>query len=84
MLLINVYHGYQILNTLADTGYDIHAACTFFADDTISIHDLNMQIHVGFELLPNHFNLTLVHEPTLPNQVRVFFYILFEIVFEKI
>jgi hypothetical protein len=40
MLMINVYHGGQILNT-------------------ISIHDLKRQIHVGLELLLSHFNLII-------------------------
>jgi hypothetical protein len=59
MLLINVYHRGQILNTSTDAGYDIHAACTFSVDKIISIHDLNRQIHIGLKLLPSHFNITI-------------------------
>jgi hypothetical protein len=40
ILLINVYHGGQILNTSTGVGYDIHAACTFSADETINLRDL--------------------------------------------
>jgi hypothetical protein len=58
-LLINVYHGAQILNTSTGTGYDIHAACTFSADETINIRDLKRQIHVGLELLPSQFNISI-------------------------
>jgi hypothetical protein len=58
-LLINVYHEGQILNTSTDTGYDIHAACTFSADKTINLRDLKRQIHVGLELLPSQFNISI-------------------------
>jgi hypothetical protein len=40
MLLINVYHGGQILNTSIGMGYDIRAMCTFSADETINLRDL--------------------------------------------
>jgi hypothetical protein len=59
MLLINVYHGSQILNTSTDVGYDIHAACIFYADETINIHELKRQVHVGLKSLPSHFNITI-------------------------
>jgi hypothetical protein len=59
MLLINVYHGGQILNTLTGTDYDIHAACTFTADETINLRDLKRHIHVGLELLPSQFNISI-------------------------
>jgi hypothetical protein len=59
MLLINVYHGGQILNTSTDMGYDIHVACTFSADETINFCDLRRQIHVGLELLPSQFNISI-------------------------
>jgi hypothetical protein len=59
MLLINVYHGGQILNTSTGTGYDIHAACTFSADETINIRDLKRQIHAGLELLTRQFNISI-------------------------
>jgi hypothetical protein len=58
-LLINVYHGGQILNTSTDVGYDIRAACTFSADKTINLQDLKMQIHVGLELVPSQFNISI-------------------------
>jgi hypothetical protein len=58
MLLINVYHGGQILNTSTNTGYDIHAACTFSADETINLRDLKRSIHAGLELLPSKFNIS--------------------------
>jgi hypothetical protein len=54
-----VYHGGQILNTSTGTGYDIHAACTFSADETINIRDLKRQIHTGLELLPSQFNISI-------------------------
>jgi hypothetical protein len=47
ILLINVYHGGQILNTSTGMGYDIRAACTFSADEIINLRDLKRQIHVG-------------------------------------
>jgi hypothetical protein len=59
MLLINVYHGGQILNTSTGTGYDIHAACTFSADETINIRDLKRRIHIGLKLLPSQFNISI-------------------------
>jgi hypothetical protein len=59
MLLINVYHGGQILNTSTGTGYDIHVVCTFSADETINLRDLKRQIHTGLELLPNQFNISI-------------------------
>jgi hypothetical protein len=59
MLLINVYHESQIMNTSIGTGYDIHIACIFFFVNGINIHDLRGHIHVGLELLTSHFNLTI-------------------------
>jgi hypothetical protein len=59
MLLINVYHGGQILKISAGTDYDIHAACTFSADDAINLRDLKRQIHAGLELLPSQFNINI-------------------------
>jgi hypothetical protein len=53
MLLINVYHGCQILNTSIGVGYDIRAACTFSTDEIINLRDLRRQIHAGLELLPS-------------------------------
>jgi hypothetical protein len=40
MLLINMYHGGQILKTSHGTDYDIQAMCTFSADETINLRDL--------------------------------------------
>jgi alpha-glucosidase (family GH31 glycosyl hydrolase) len=59
MLLINVYHRGQILNTSTGVGYDIRAACTFSADETINFRDLKMQIQAGLELLPSQFNINI-------------------------
>jgi hypothetical protein len=59
MLLINVYHRCQILSTSTDTGYNICAICTFFANDTISIYDLKRRINVNLEIFPSHFNLII-------------------------
>jgi hypothetical protein len=59
MLLINVYHRGQILNTSTGMGYNICAPCTFFADEIINLHDLKMQIHTGLELLPSQFNISI-------------------------
>jgi hypothetical protein len=58
-LLINVYHGGQILNTSTGMGYDIRAACTFSADETINLRDLKMQIHADLELLPSKFSISI-------------------------
>jgi hypothetical protein len=54
-----MYHGGQILNTSTGMGYDIHAACTFSADETINLCDLKRQIHAGLELLPSKFNISI-------------------------
>jgi hypothetical protein len=59
ILLINVYHGGQILKTSTGTDYDIHAACTFSADEAINLRDLKRQIHAGLELLPSQFNISI-------------------------
>jgi hypothetical protein len=59
MLLINVYHEGQILKTSTGADYDIHAACTFSADETINLRDLKMQIHASLELLPSQFNINI-------------------------
>jgi hypothetical protein len=40
-------------------GYDIRAACTFSADETINLRDLKRQIHAGLELLPSQFNISI-------------------------
>jgi hypothetical protein len=59
ILLINVYHGGQILNTSTDMVNDIRATCTFSADETINLRDLKKQIHVGLELLPSQFSISI-------------------------
>jgi hypothetical protein len=59
MLLINVYHGGQILKTSHGTVYDIQAACTFSADNAINLRDLKRQIHAGLELLTSQFNISI-------------------------
>jgi hypothetical protein len=59
MLLITVYHGGQILNTLTGVGYDIRVACTFSTDETINLRDLNRQIHTSLDLLPSQFNINI-------------------------
>jgi hypothetical protein len=59
MLLINVYHGGQILNSSTGVGYDIRAACTFYVDEIINFRDLKRQIHAGLELLPSQFNINI-------------------------
>jgi hypothetical protein len=45
MLLINVYHGGQILNTSTSVGYDIR--------------DLKRHIHIGLKMLRSHFNISI-------------------------
>jgi hypothetical protein len=54
-----VHHEGQILNTPTDVGYDICAACTFSTDEKINLLDLKRQIHVGLELLPSQFNISI-------------------------
>jgi hypothetical protein len=80
-----VYHGGQILNTSTDTRYDIHAACTFSADETINLRDLKRQIHAGLELLPNQFNISIrARINNAPAGSGDFFYSLFGIVSDEI
>jgi hypothetical protein len=74
-LLINVYHGGQILKTLTGTDYDIHVACTFSADEAINLRDLKRQIHAGLELLPSQFNISISARINTAQQVRVVFFI---------
>jgi hypothetical protein len=74
MLLINVYHGDQILNTSTDVGYDIRVACIFYADDTINLRDLKKHIHVGLKLLPSQFSISIsARINTAPAGSGVFF-----------
>jgi hypothetical protein len=47
--MINVYHGGQIINTSISVGYVIYAACSFYVDDTINIHDDVMHSYICFE-----------------------------------
>jgi hypothetical protein len=73
-LLINVYHESRILNTSIGVGYDIRAACTFSADETINFRDLKMQIHAGLELLSSQFNISISAQiNTAPAGSGVFF-----------
>jgi hypothetical protein len=50
MLLINVCHRDKILNTLIIMGYVIYVVCIFFIEDTINLHDLRKQIHIGLKI----------------------------------
>jgi hypothetical protein len=84
MLLIDVYHRGQILNISTGTGYDICAACIFSADNTINIHDLKRQTHVGLKLLVSHFNITISARINTVQSGYGVFYSLFRIVSEKI
>jgi hypothetical protein len=85
ILLINVYHEGQIQSTSIGIVYDIHASCTFFADETINLHDLNIHIHAGLELLTSQFNINIsVRINTAPVSSGAFFYNLFGIVSEEI
>jgi hypothetical protein len=84
MLLFDVYHRGQILNISTDAGYDIRAACIFSADNTISIHDLKRQTHVGLKLLVSHFNITISARINTVQLGSGVFYSLFRIVSEKI
>jgi hypothetical protein len=59
MLLINVYHGGQILNILTGVGYDIRVACTFSTDEIINLCDLKRRIQAGLELLSSQFNISI-------------------------
>jgi hypothetical protein len=81
----NVYRGSQIINTSTDVGYDIRAACTFSADETISIYDLKRQIHVSLKLLPSHFNISIsARMNTASPDSDEFFYSLFVIISEEV
>jgi hypothetical protein len=84
MLLINVYHGGQILNTSTDMGYDICAACTFSADEIINFCDLKRQIHANLELLPSQFNISISARINTASAGSGIFYSLFGIVSDKI
>jgi hypothetical protein len=79
--MINVYHKGQILNTSTGVGYNICAACTFSADETINLRDLKMHIHAGLELLPSQFNISInARINTAPTDSGNFFYSLFEVI----
>jgi hypothetical protein len=85
MLLINVYHGGQILNISISVSYDIYVSCIFSTDETISIHNLKRQIHVGLKPLPSHFNIIIsAWINTARSSTGDFFYNLFGIIFEEI
>jgi hypothetical protein len=73
-----VYHGGQILDTSTGVGYDIHVAYTFYADKTINLRDLKKQIHVGLELLPSQFTISISARINIaPAGSGDFFYSLF-------
>jgi hypothetical protein len=85
MLLINVYYGGQILKTSHGTDYDIQAACTFSADETINLRDLKRQIHAGLELLPSQFNISISAQinTTLAGSIGFFIaYVILNIFFD--
>jgi hypothetical protein len=85
MLLINVYHGGQILKTSHGTDYDIQATCTFSVDETINFRDLKRQIHVGLELLTSQFNISIsARINTAPAGSSGFFYSLFGVISDEI
>jgi hypothetical protein len=80
ILLINVYHGGQILNTSTGMGYDILTACTFSTDETINLRDLKRQIYIGLDSLANSIS-ALVYALADSDD---FFYNLFEIISDEI
>jgi hypothetical protein len=85
MLLINVYHGGQILNTSTGVGYDIRAACIFSTGETINLRDLKMQIHDGLELLLSQFTISIsAWINTAPASSGGFFYSLFGVISDEI
>jgi hypothetical protein len=85
MLLINVYHGCQILNTSTGVGYNIRVACTFSVDETINLRDLKRQIHTGLDLLPRQFSISIsARINTAPVGSGNFFYILFGVISDEI
>ena len=59
MLVINVYYGGNIQNTLTGVGYDIGAAYTFSVPDDISFAVLKREIYVGLGLFSSRFKLTI-------------------------
>jgi hypothetical protein len=84
MLLINVYHGCQILKTSHGTDYDIQAACTFSADEAINLRDLKRQVHADLELLPSQFNINISARINTAPAGSSFFYSLFGVVSDEI
>jgi hypothetical protein len=84
MLLINVYHGGQILKTSTGVGYDICAACTFYADETINLRDLKRQIHADLELLPSQFTISISARINTAPAVSDVFFSLFGVVSDEI
>jgi hypothetical protein len=85
ILLINMYHRGQILKTSTGVGYDIRAVCIFSTDETINLRDLKRQIHVGLELLPSQFNISIsARINTAPTGSYVFFLNLFRVISEEI
>jgi hypothetical protein len=84
MLLINVYHGGQILNISTGVGYDIRAACTFSADETINLRDLKRQIHADLELLPSQFTISISARINTAPAVLGGFFSLFGVISDEI
>jgi hypothetical protein len=85
ILLINVYHGGQILNTSTCMSYDIRTTCIFSANETINLRDLKRQIHVGLELLLSQFNISIsARINTAPAGSGDFFYSLFGVISNEI
>jgi hypothetical protein len=80
-----MYHGGQILKTSTGMDYDIHAACTFSANEAINFRDLKRQIHASLELLPRQFNIS-ISAPinTAPTGSGDFFYSLFGVISDEI
>jgi hypothetical protein len=84
MLLINMYHGSQILKTSHGMNYDIQAACTFSADEAINLRDLKRQIHAGLKLLPSQFNISISARINTAPAGSSVFYSLFGVVSDEI
>jgi hypothetical protein len=64
-------------------GYDIRAAYTFSADETINICDLKRQIHAGLELLLSQFNISINARINTVPAGSGDFYSLFGVIFDK-
>jgi hypothetical protein len=65
--------------------YDIFAACTFSADETINLRDLKRQIHTGLELLHSQFTISISAQINIaPAGSGDFLYSLFGVVSDEI